>query len=101
MQLVEASGIDMSPSRLSRLIRSHIRELRTIANFDHALAYLLTYADPTGEEAVRNATSRPVIRRAPITTVAQEKGASRSFGQHLNTCLLHGVAGCSDCRSNP
>lgn len=51
----DRDGIKVSPSKLSRIIRAHIRESGSLkvaaANLE---TYCLSYADPTGETALRN-----------------------------------------------
>lgn len=53
--ILEANRLVVSPSKLSRVIRAHVRhsgDIETAAR--HLEAYCLSYADPTGETAVRN-----------------------------------------------
>jgi len=46
----------MSNSKLRRLVRQFIRTARADQEFG---AWLMSYADPTGETAVRNVMHRP------------------------------------------
>ena len=51
----DRAGVKVSPSKLSRVIRAHVRASGNLevaaANLE---AYCLSYADPTGETAVRH-----------------------------------------------
>lgn len=55
MNLVTDNALRFSPSKVSRLVRSHIRNSGSMQVAARMLeAYFLNYADPTGETAVRN-----------------------------------------------
>ena len=51
----DRDGIKVSPSKLSRIIRAHVRESGTVEAAAASLeVYCLSYADPTGETAISN-----------------------------------------------
>lgn len=50
-KVLECQDFYMSPSRISRLVRRFVREGRTDLDFR---TWFISYADPTGEQAVRN-----------------------------------------------
>jgi len=54
---LEKVGVTASPSKVSRLIRSYLKKMRStsVPDFD---AYFMPHIDPTGETAVSNAMSR-------------------------------------------
>lgn len=52
--IVDAYRIPLSGSQLRRLLRNFVREGHTVIDLRE---YLLGYADPTGEQAVRNVMS--------------------------------------------
>lgn len=52
---LEGHNVSMSPSKVSRLIRAHVRRSSSLQVAARNLeAYCLTFADPTGETAIRN-----------------------------------------------
>lgn len=53
--MLEANRVNVSPSKLSRLIRAHVHNCGDIHTAARRLeAYCLSYSDLTGETAVRN-----------------------------------------------
>lgn len=53
--IFEANRIVVSPSKLSRIIRAHVRHSGDSATAARQLeAYCLSYADPVGETAIAN-----------------------------------------------
>ncbi|MCU1530392.1 MAG: hypothetical protein JWP75_4155 [Frondihabitans sp.] len=59
-QKLSAGGHDISPSRLSRLIRRQLRaQRRPQAILDALSYYAMTYRDVTGEDAIHNILSEP------------------------------------------
>lgn len=52
------AGLSLAPSKLSRIVRAHVRESGSLQIAARSLeAYCLSYADPTGETAIRNVMS--------------------------------------------
>ena len=53
--IVADNAMTLSPSKLSRLVRAHIQRSGSVQIAARMLeSYVLSYADPTGETAVRN-----------------------------------------------
>lgn len=99
IRYAEDQALDLSPSKISKLVRTHIRTSGSLAAATATLAYMLSYADPTGETAVYNAARYPERRKvvepavtAPIATPWRLMGDAPQ-----GTCNLHVVSGCADC----
>ena len=55
MSIVTAHDVPVTPAKVSRLVRAHIRKSGSLRAAAETLeAYFMPHSDPTGETAIRN-----------------------------------------------